>query len=425
MARTNFLAPLSLLGFAGIIPLAIACNGHVVSMGSTGNTLSSVAPTKAQTSVEPTSPVTCATGWAHPNICCESSANTPTSCGAWDDNPFQKCESGWTTYPNQTSCCQLSNPSSCVSTPAATGPSTSTSGPSGSSSGSSSSTPPTPPPAYGCGFACPPGWWSQAIASSTNGPTAPGCCMVEASGALTCTLQGEQEISTPACAGTTVPTPSEDGGPVLDDDGGYYAEDAGTSYDDAGTSYDDASTTYEGCDDAGSSYWPGYDGGATSLCYACPAGWAASDPLQPELCCQTLPDGVTTLCFSQATGWASSTGSSGTSNSSGSSGSTSPPIEVDASIGSNPTGASWATSGANAPDGGPSGPSCTGSSSTASCDETVNGHTYALDCYAGTQGAVTCTCTVDGTATSATPSVDSCEDENAVEAAFSTGCSFP
>ena len=55
----------------------------------------------------------------------------------------------------------------------------------------------------------------------------------------------------------------------------------------------------------------------------------------------------------------------------------------------------------------------------------MNGHTYALDCYLNASAAVACTCTIDGTATSAQPSVDSCEDETGVGGAFSSGCGFP
>jgi len=250
---------------------------------------------------------------------------------------------------------------------------------------------------------------------------------------LECVPQGPTEVfTTPACSGTAVP---EDAGATIGvfDDAGAF-EDAGVATppsppEDAGSTYPvDASCYY---DDAGTGYDPGYDGGSASLCGVCPTGWSANDPIQPELCCQTNSDG--TFCFSQATGSATTTdggssgvnGSGSSSSSNGGSGSSNSggTVTVDASVGDN--GASWTNGSGPTPDGGISAPSCYGSASACSCEQTVGGHSYTLDCYAGT--AVSCTCSIDGKATNAVPTVDSCEDSNAVVATFtaSSGCAFP
>jgi len=223
-----------------------------------------------------------------------------------------------------------------------------------------------------------------------------------------------------ATAGTTTVTPTgSSGGTATDagiaptpgsivDGGSAPTEDAGVLP--GGWISDDGGCGYE--EDAGS--WSGYDGGAASLCSPCPAGWeppAAGG--QPELCCQSAPGGGQ-LCFSQATGSASGEAEDGGS---------APPITGV----STPGNAGWGTAGASTDDGGSAGPSCSGSSSSCSCESSANGHSYALDCYASSSGAITCSCTIDGVATSSTPSVDSCNDSTAVENAFSqaSGCGFP
>ncbi len=434
MARRNFLGPVSALVLLGCGYVAAACNGHV-SLGSTGDTLGPVATSTAQAETVASSMITCASGSAHPNICCEAGESTATACGTWDEEPFRKCETGWTTYPDLTKCCDLKDPASCTTTsagPSSGGATSAPSNPSSPTTGpSGGTTTPASPPAYGCGFACPPGWWSQAVALEQGASPTPACCTEESGSVLECVPQGPTEaFTTPACAGAVsgdasstmgvaedagVASPPPPNAPGAEDAGGgvVYPEDDGCYYDDAGTGYD-----------------PGYDGGAASLCGVCPTGWSANDPLQPELCCQTNPDG--TFCFSQATGSATTTdggtsgvNGAGSSSSNGGSGSTNSggTVTVDASVGDN--GASWANGSAPTTDGGIAAPSCYGSASACSCEETVGGHSYTLDCYAGT--AVSCTCAIDGKATNAVPTVDSCEDSTAVVATFTaaSGCTFP
>jgi hypothetical protein len=422
-ARTSFFGSLSALLIVGVIPIGVACNAHVVSLGDTGDTLQPVTATAAASAVTATigsGAVTCPSGFAHPNICCSAGPDVASACGEWEDNKFRACASGSTTYPNMLSCCQLSDPSNCIdSTPPNVSP------------------PPSPPPVYACGFACPPGWWAEAGGINPGyGETGPQCCTNYGTG-TECVSQGEgsvEPVST-VCAGTVsvgpngsgsssggstgitdaaVPTP----GPIAIDAGPAPTEDAGTL---PGGWIDDG-----GCygEDAGSPYPPGYDGGTASLCGVCPPNWAPPVNGQPELCCQSFPGGLT-LCFSQAVGSATpiDEGEDG-----GSSVVSVPPTSGGSSSGSSGSGTSgWGTAPASSPDGSVGGPSCTGSSSSCSCDETLNGHSYALDCYVASSGAVTCSCSLDGITTSSVPSVDSCQDETAVTNAFSasTGCGFP
>jgi hypothetical protein len=450
MNRTNFLGPLSALIVVGLVPIGVACNGHVVSVGNTGDTLQPVttgaaaAEASGTTASGGSASVTCATGWAHPNVCCSAGPDSDSSCGYWENDPFRACESGYTTYPDQLQCCELANPANCTNS-------------------SSPASPPiaTPPPAYGCGFACPPGWWAQPPGAITpGGPEGAMCCSAYEGGGTQCVSQGGGwAIPVTACATNgSGPDPisggsSSGGNPSGSSSGsGPFGEDAGVPVpptdasigvpEDGGILFDDAGTTWidDGGDcteDASSPYPPGYDGGLTSLCPVCPAGWS-SDPVQPELCCTTIPGGVT-LCFSQATGSGTSigggvdgdddggvistpgnpgTGVSG-SSSGGGAGSSSSGGSSSGGAGSSSSGSgSWGAGGASE-DGGPA-PTCTGNASTCSCDETVNGAIYALDCYATSSGTVSCSCTVNGTTvTIAPPSVDSCEDSNAVISAFS------
>jgi hypothetical protein len=314
MTRTNFLGPLSALIVVGF---SAACNGHVVSLGDTGDTQQPVSTAKATAEASGTTPsgasgaISCATGWAHPNVCCSSGPDLATTCGAWEDNPFRSCDgNSTTTYPDLLDCCELANPANCTNTPPSTGP----------------VPPPTPPPVYGCGYACPPGWWSQPPGEITpgGGVEGPMCCTSYGAGGTECVSQGSGTIPVSvgvSCVNSTspgyppgypngtdaaVPVPATDAGPVLVDDGGYpVLEDGGepiyddASIEDAGTTWpDDAGCSYP--EDAGPSFPPGYDGGVASLCPVCPPGWN-QDQIQPELCCQTLPGGLT-LCFSQAFG---------------------------------------------------------------------------------------------------------------------------
>ena len=424
MDRTNFLRPLTSAFLLAVVPAFAACNGRVISLGNTGDTLQ---PVTGGAAVVAQTPVSCPSGWAHPNVCCTASPSSTPSCGAWEENPFRACEPGATTYPDPLSCCSLSDPKKCTDAP--------------------SSTPVTtpPPPPYGCGYACPPGWWAQAAGAITpEGPEGAMCCMTTPSGGTECVAQAgaggvlssppsgsssgssSGSPSTGTCGyagggsssggGTNgggpiaidagpPPGPADASAPPIDggsDDGGIVPvppADAGVGVIDDG-----------GCtlDDAGSPYPIGYDGGPASLCGACPTGWT-EDTVQPELCCQDASDG-TRLCFSQASGSATSTG-----NPSG--GSTSP----------GQPSSGWGSGGGSSADGGASGPSCSGSDNSCGCSNTVNGHAYALSCTRESNGAITCTCDVDGSPTGSVPSVASCQDSNAVQGAYtaSSGCGFP
>jgi hypothetical protein len=390
MANATLLRPLAAFTAFALIPVAVACNGHVVSIGSTGDALSSVPTSTAasQAGASSSSPasLTCATGWAHPNICCSASANGAATCGEWEDNKFHACDSGDTTYPNLLSCCQLSNGTNCVDATSPANP----------------PTPTAPPPAYGCGYACPPGWWADSAST---------CCTLSSGSSVPeCESWAAQPISTPACGPTLGgPTPATDAGAVSSqptnpaDDAGF--EDAGAA-DDGGCDYD-----------FDSGYAPGYDGGAASLCGACPAGWTP-DSVQPEVCCAQI--GNATLCFSQATGWANGgNGFDGSDDDAGvnGSGTTSPPSD----------GTSWATSGAGLPDGATF-PNCSGSSSSCLCDHTVNGNEYELKCTTQeSNGEFTCDCMVNSL-TTGTATVASCADATSITSVFSsasTGCGFP
>jgi hypothetical protein len=372
IARTSFLpSRLSRLvfGLAGASSL-VACGGHTVSLGNTSEALKSVDPAAATAAINNSNSSAsgaCPAGFAHPNICCDAAAGVTSACGEWTVDPFRACTANgpsWTTYPNAFQCCSLTDPSDCSPTPPDAG-----------------ATAPTPPPPIGCGFVCPPGWWfegdntavpvttgstsssgSAGSGGTTNsgGTTTSGstgttggtnivsssgaCCTTLVDGSTYCNGWGYAEPATTVCGGSG----SSSGGiadptPIFAD-GGTPAEDAGSPCIcacpanepdcDCGCGAEDAGTV-ECDDDAGSAYPPGYDGGPTSLCGACPPGWSTSSE-DPLLCCVTTPDNVEE-CFSQATGSASgfSSGSTGTtsagSSSSSSSGGTvdTPPVTTN------------------------------------------------------------------------------------------------
>jgi hypothetical protein len=419
MARTNIFRSLGtgalLLGLAS---LGAACNGRVISLGNTGDTLQ---PLTGGTVKAAAAPVSCPAGWAHPNICCTASASAAPACGAWEENPFHACVAGATTYPDPLSCCSLSDPKNCVDSP---------------------SVPVTtaPPPPWGCGYACPPGWWEESAGSA--GPT---CCEATAGGAPACVaISGGPTLAPPTECGTSGSSSgvvgsssgasgsssgasgSSSGGTNGAGSGssgggtngaGSGSSSGGTFVDDAGPSQpDDAGIGVPVVDDAGcgetAPVYTGYDGGTASLCSACPAGWT-QDAVQPELCCQAESDG-TRLCFSQATGSATSVN-----------GGTTEPGPPDAST-PPPSGGGWGSGGGVGPEGGP-GVSCSGSDYTCACNDSVGGHAYKLDCSAAQAGGpATCTCLVEGVSVG-TASVTSCQDSSAVPNAFSasSGCGFP
>jgi len=400
MNRTRFL--LTSLLMASAIPLGAACNAKVVSLGRTDTLASKDIATVTGT------PTACAAGWAHPNVCCTAGPNEAASCGAWEENPFRACDQGSTTYPDPLSCCSLADPSQCEDTGGANQSDADVDG------GVST------PPSYGCGYACPPGWWS-------NG-TGPGCCTQAPGGSIECEAPAYPE---PVDAGTVIgvggSTGSNSGGTTNSGGSGGtpgYDPDAGVlgSPTDGGV----ITTPAPGPDPLGPTNPPApgnppvYDGGSGSLCGACPTDWS-QNPDQPELCCQTFPDG-TTACFSQATG---PIGVGGGGYPDGGVIVSPPGMPVDAGVpvpDDAPSGAGWAT--ASAP--GSNAPECNGSDSLCQCTQTVNGHSYALYCGVGDSGAIECSCFVDQTISGGT-SIGTCGAPTDIEAAFTatSGCGFP
>jgi hypothetical protein len=410
-SRTNFLPRLIVIGLVGSVPIVTACGGKTVSLGKTDQLdqldTSSVA---SQTNYVGA----CPAGFAHPNICCEATATDEPTCGEWENDKFRACDSGWSTYPNAASCCSLSNPANCIDTPEDAGVTS------------------VPPPAYGCGFICPPGSYSPPSDITPGGPISNSCCTYDpASGITACegvsnvepvstcvtgvsnptTGFGDAEDGGVAYADASVPRPVDAGGGVMLD-AGYPYDDGGDFYDDGGYPYDDGGG-YE-CD-AGSSYPPGYDGGIGSLCNACPPGWAA-DPSDPVLCCQSAPTGVRE-CFSQAVGSSGGfydDGGVSTEPSDGGIVGISDPVPTeDAGTSTAPSGGEFCSSA---------------SSDSCSCQNSANGHDYTLDCSVDSSGKTTCFCEEDGSVTSQfTPATATCSDLSALGSVFSAsnGCGYP
>jgi hypothetical protein len=351
--------------FAAAVPVIGACGGRVVSLGTNGSDLQQIDPTKVSGSCN-----ACPAGYAHPNVCCESVAGVPAQCGAYVQHPFQSCQAGWQTYPNPLTCCSLKDDKDCIDTP---------------------TTEPAPsPPPYGCGYACPPGWYTPAGAPKS--PNEGECCQVKEDGSTVCMGWGsaapgyaggkDVPVAT-SCGGTGTGTPPPsppiyvDGGKAIDagpapwPDGGKPAPDAGDV---------DGGDVDAGCPDtdAGPEPPPGYDGGPWSLCGECPDGWKP-DPTKPDLCCRWEANGIEE-CFSQATGPIGS-GGGGT------------PTPVDAGVPEpQPTPGPFGCSGSS-PDPNTKAQSC-------SCEGAdASGHKDALDCTVDANGNATCFCTQDGNAT--------------------------
>ncbi len=428
-SRTNFLPRLIVIGLVGVLPAVTACGGKTVSLGNTGDSsdkLKTLDTTAAK--AQAANAGACPAGFAHPNICCEAAANEDPTCGAWQNDPFRACETGWSTYPNALSCCSLSNPKDCIDTP--------------EDAGSVA----LPPPPYGCGFTCPPGWYPDtgvvptpfSGGSLTTSAPSVSCCQTLANGETECSGGGFVEpVSACASDPTTgyggsngagytdaSPPPIYDGGVldggaaedagVFEDGGGYYDDggdsDGGGFVVDAGGPYD-AGTIYT-CD-AGDPYPIAYDGGVASLCEPCPAGWSA-DPNDPVLCCQVTANSVKE-CFSQATG--SAGGGYGESDG----GVSVEPADAGVVGITEPADAGVPTPSA--------GPFCTATlSESCECQNTTGGHTYVLDCSVDSSGKSTCFCEEDGKVTSQfSPTTATCSDLSALGSTFSasSGCGYP
>lgn len=402
--RTSKLVPSCLLAAAvGIVPVLVACGGQV-SLGTNRSQLSQVDPGAVGGQVP-----ACATGAAHPNVCCVAEAGKAAQCGTYPGAPFQPCDSGWTTYPDPRSCCSLDNPASCAPPP------------------------PDPPPAPPgtCGYLCEPGWYA------IQG----GCCRATGNGEGECyswasngsdggtpdagTFDGGTADAEPPVIDGSVCAPwNFDGGPECGDvqtiNGHCYAIVCGSF----GCSCDvDHFVTVNGapapsnvCSDPAtfSAQWtatchfpsaPPPEPPSPPPCNAtCPSGWQAPQGA-PDLCCRDVPGGGIE-CFSQATG------------------PTSPPSGPDGGIDGGPApDAGFADSGttdATAPF------ACSGSGNgDCSCQASVGGHDYRLEC---SDTARVCSCIVDGVGQS-TSGVAICGGADGgptgVDAFWTNNCHFP
>lgn len=138
---------------------AVALCGCVSAWGCTGQSRSMGYDAVAFENLDPaqvdTHPPPCASGQAHPNICCRGGAATAGECGSWPNEPFHPCEPGWQTFPDAARCCSVTEPSQCGA-PAAS----------------------KPPPA--CLLLCGPGW-------SDPGTSSGLCCRTGADSEPECT----------------------------------------------------------------------------------------------------------------------------------------------------------------------------------------------------------------------------------------------
>jgi len=138
--------------FVSITPalLATACGGSVESIGTTDMQLVPLTEvTRAVTA--------CAPGAAHRNACCTRGPNTTSQCGLYPAAPFHPCEPDWTTYPDPSTCCDLTDPSHPCGAPPAQ---------------------PPPLPSGQCTYGCPPGWYATSPITLTSG----SCCESPSSG---------------------------------------------------------------------------------------------------------------------------------------------------------------------------------------------------------------------------------------------------
>jgi len=412
LSRTNFLPRILVIALVGSVPVVTACGARVVPLGSTGDSSDKLSTLDTSSVAAQAQNVTaCPAGFAHPNICCEATAGDDPTCGDWENDPFRACDPGWSTYPNALSCCSLSNPTDCIDTPEDAGITTS------------------PPPAYGCGFLCPPGWYAPGNTITPAGTTV-SCCQTQANGITACTgVSSVEPVNTCFSNGGLISTSGGVPSGGVAEDGGVFVTDASVPTSDGGV-FDggvfdggvidggvidpyDAGYPIGECD-AGDPYPPGFDGGIASLCEACPTGWTP-DVNDPVLCCRVAASGVSE-CFSQATGTPGDFGDDGGV-------STEPTTTEDAGVVgiSDPV----PTEDAGAPTGGQF---CSASGSSCSCQNDTNGHAYVLDCSVDSSGKTTCFCEEDGTVTSQfSPATATCSDLSALGSVFSasTGCGYP
>ena len=97
IGKASFFRPAALAGLFVPIAVLAACGGKGVSIGSNSGELKTVDPTTVAGTVP-----ACAPQGAHPNVCCsQGGPNEPSTCVAYVNSPFHKCDDGWNTYPDE------------------------------------------------------------------------------------------------------------------------------------------------------------------------------------------------------------------------------------------------------------------------------------------------------------------------------------
>ena len=147
----------------GIAALA-ACSGQTFSVGTNGST-QAISPSAAGTGG-----TACDSGWAHSNVCCDS---TGTSCEVYTTPSLEACPADHpVTRPDGRYCCPLDAAGACVASSGSTAP-----------SGAGSS----------CMYACLPGY---ALSSTLSDPATNQCCNAGGSDCYTVT---NPDCSEPVC----------------------------------------------------------------------------------------------------------------------------------------------------------------------------------------------------------------------------------
>lgn len=358
----DYRRPIAWLGTLGSFGagtvLFLACGG-TVSNGAVGSTSEPVSVGAVS------GPVTaCASGNAHPNVCCESGPGQAAACIVYPDAPFTPCASGSTTYPDPRSCCPIDGSGGCA--------------------------PPPPPPPNDagagsggtCGYTCPVGWYSPPAQPGSGAPTGTGTGTGNGSGGST---------------GSGTGTGS--GGSGGSSGGGCCQVDSSGAENCSGSSGTGPSCVCNcpACDPEGGACPPCAcncppEPPPPPTCDACPPGWQTPDG-EPLLCCETAPDG-TINCFSQGV----------------------PPP---------PTPTPQPAGGTCFASGGAPGTADASTTTQCGCSESVNGTYYTVTC---TDPGGTCTCSEGssgpGGGTMGSPVNEPSTACNDMDALFSA-CGFP
>lgn len=253
MTRTSSrIRPLAWLWSGAVLaPVLVlsACSGKV-SLGGNGTTMQAVSTSDVNGAVG-----TCPSGSAHPNVCCTATAGAASTCGNYPGAPFQACETGYQTYPDPRSCCDLAGTKDCAAASAAgfggnTGSTGSDAGgPVNMSGGSNGSA---------CVYACPVGYYPDATG-------APGvCCTSTGANVESCMASASEDC--PVCGCPACPP----GAPCAPCD----------------------------CPPATPNCGAPVPSGPPQ-CDACPSGWMAPEGT-PGLCCRQDTSTGEIECFSQA-----------------------------------------------------------------------------------------------------------------------------